>query len=85
MPPVHYANQPCCDPCIPLATRLLTVCDPCTGCPLGVEVCVPACAGEPCVSGRPTLFGNGLVRFDWPGYAVTIRFMRCGDLKVIYH
>jgi hypothetical protein len=85
-PCVHYANSPCCPPCVPLTTRVLTVCDPCTGCPLAVEVCVPECAGEPCVSGRNTLFGNGLVRFEWcGGYEVVIRFTRCGDLKVIYH
>jgi hypothetical protein len=86
-PCVIYANKPCCDPCIPLVPQVLTVCDPCTGCPVPVEVCLPACCdGEPCVSSRNTLFGNGLVRFDWcGGYGVTVRFTRCGDLKVIYH
>jgi hypothetical protein len=86
-PCVNYANSPCCDPCVPLVPQVLTVCDPCTGCPIPVQVCLPACCdGEPCVRSRPTLFGCGLVRFDWcSGYGVTVRFTRCGDLRVIYH
>jgi hypothetical protein len=86
-PCVIYANSPCCDPCTPLVPQILTVCDPCTGCPIPVQVCLPACCdGEPCVRSRRTLFGCGLVRFDWcSGYGVTVRFTRCGDLRVIYH
>jgi hypothetical protein len=86
-PCVIYANSPCCDPCVPLVPQVLTVCDPCTGCPIPVQVCLPACCdGDPCVRSRRTLFGCGLVRFDWcSGYGVTVRFTRCGDLRVIYH
>ena len=85
-PYVYYLNRPCHDRCHPQATYRLAVCHPCTGCPVEVDVCLPACcSGAPCVSGRRTIFGAGLVHYDWDcGYGVTIRFMKCGDLKVAY-
>ena len=87
----NYMPQTCYRPTcvnVPVTTyRYVSACDPCTGCPIPVQVCLPACCdGEPCVRSRPTLFGCGLVRFDWcSGYGVTVRFTRCGDLRVIYH
>lgn len=76
----------CCDPCLPDIKTCVVVCDPCTGCPIRVPVCLPSCCtGDPCVSGRCTVVGRGLVRFTWCcGFTATVRFSRCGDLLVTY-
>lgn len=76
----------CCDPCLPDIKSCVSVCDPCTGCPIKIPVCLPGCCtGDPCVSGRCTIVGRGLVRFTWCcGFSATVRFSRCGDILVTY-
>lgn len=78
--------NPCCDPCQPDIKQVLTVCDPCTGCPVQVPVCLPGCCtGCPEVCARPALFGRGVVTYRWCcGFSATIRFDRCGDVLVTY-
>jgi hypothetical protein len=81
---VIYCNAPCA--CGAVYKTVVVVCHPCTGCQIPVELCLPACcAGEPCVVQRPTLLGCGLTRYTWGcGHGATIRFLRCGDVKVRY-
>ncbi len=76
----------CCDPCAAGVPLALKVCHPCTGCPVLVPVCVPACCtGCPQVFSRGALVGQGLVRFTWCcGFSATVRFDRCGDVLVTY-
>lgn len=75
-------SRGCCD----TITRTLTVCHPCTGCKLNVDVCVPACCTDcPCESFRRTVFGCGASTFRFCcGYAVVIRYQRCGSVRVVY-
>lgn len=76
----------CCDSCQPDIKQVLTVCDPCTGCPVAVPVCLPACTtGCPEVCARGALLGRGVVTYTWcNGFSATIRFDRCGDVLVTY-
>lgn len=78
--------NPCCDPCAPKVQDVLTVCDPCTGCPVAVPVCLPACCtGCPEVCARGALIGRGVVTYRWCcGFTATVRFDRCGDVLVTY-
>lgn len=78
--------NPCCDPCQPNIKQTLTVCDPCTGCPVQIPVCLPACCtGCPEVCSRGALFGRGVVTYRWCcGFSATVRFDRCGDVLVTY-
>lgn len=80
------APVPCCVPCPPPMTQCITVCHPCTGCPVQVSVCVPACCtGAPSVCCRRTLFGAGAVDLEWCcGFTAVVRFQRCGDYRVVY-
>jgi len=75
-----------CDPCAPPQTICLTACHPCTGCPVEIKLCVPACCeGMPTVCSRPTLIGSGLIRYDWCcGFSAIVRFDRCGNYRVFY-
>jgi len=81
-----YKQVPCCDPCLPPIKQRLTFCHPCTGCKVSVDVCIPGeCTDCPLVTCRNTLFGSGLVRYDWCcGYSVIIRFTAHGGVRVIY-
>jgi hypothetical protein len=77
---------PCCVPCPPPVKQCITVCHPCTGCPVNVEVCLPACCeGAPTQCCRRTLFGAGAVDLTWCcGEHVIVRFSKCGDYRVVY-
>ncbi len=76
----------CCVP-PPTVVRLVTVRSPeCPSICTTVKVCLPACIAhtEPCVSSRPTLFGQGLVHLTWRGGpTVSVRFSNHGP-KVFY-
>ena len=78
------------DYCVPQpkVVRCITVRSPeCPSICTTVEVCLPACIAhtEPCVSSRPTLFGQGLVHLTWRGGpTVSVRFSNHGP-KVFYH
>jgi hypothetical protein len=76
----------CCDPCAAPIKAVLCVKNPCTCCPVDVPVCLPACCcGEPKVSCRKTLLGDGTVTYDWCcGVSVVVRFDKCGDVLVTY-
>lgn len=86
-PNICYRDRTrCCDPCAPKMETVLSVCDPCTGCPVAVPVCLPACCTDcPEVCGRNALFGHGVVTYRWcNGFTATVRFDRCGDVLVTY-
>ena len=76
----------CCDPCLPNIKTEMVVCDPCTGCPVPVEVCLPGCCTDcPTVSERCTLFGRGAITYCWScGFSATFRFTAHGDVIVTY-
>jgi hypothetical protein len=76
----------CCDPCLPDIQTTMVVCDPCTGCPVPVDVCLPGCCTDcPTVSERCTLFGRGAITYCWAcGFSATFRFTRHGDVIVTY-
>jgi hypothetical protein len=76
----------CCDPCKPPIKAVLCVKNPCTCCPVDVPVCLPSCCcGEPKVTCRKAVLGDGIVTYDWCcGVSVTVRFDKCGDLLVTY-
>lgn len=73
----------CCKP--PLKLVLQTK-NPCTCCPVDVPVCLPGCCcGEPVVTCRKTLLGEGIVTYDWCcGVSVSIRYKKCGEVLVTY-
>ncbi len=82
----HRGRHTCC-PMGETVQTVLVVCDPCTGCPVEVPVCLPACCAD-----APTMhcgigpLGRANVVFDWCcGYEVIVRFKRNGDLIVITH
>ena len=89
-PKICYRDKtrcnPCCDPCAPKIQTVLNVCDPCTGCPVAVPVCLPGCCTDcPEVCGRGALFGRGVVTYRWcNGFTATVRFDRCVDVLVTY-
>ncbi|MBX3413123.1 MAG: hypothetical protein KF708_10580 [Pirellulales bacterium] len=88
-PCVRYVDRSCCrscDPCNPPVKQTLTYCDPCTGCKMAINVCIPACCtGCPQVSERCTIIGCGAVTYQWCcGFSATLRFARSGDVTVIY-
>lgn len=89
-PCVKYVDRSCCrtccDPCQAPIKQTLTYCDPCTGCKMAVDVCIPACCtGCPQVSSRCTIIGCGAVTYQWCcGFSATLRFARSGDVTVIY-
>jgi hypothetical protein len=76
----------CCDPCLPKIQTNIVVCDPCTGCPVTVPVCLPGCCTDcPSISQRCTLFGHGAVTYCWScGFSATFRFTKHGDVLVTY-
>jgi hypothetical protein len=82
-PQVHYSGRPCCGPAI---QQTLVVCHPSSGCQIPIDVCLPACCTDaPLVCSRGTLIGCGLTRFRWCcGYEITVRYQKCGDVRVIY-
>ncbi|HET6880988.1 MAG TPA: hypothetical protein VFI31_12580 [Pirellulales bacterium] len=71
--------------CAPPIETVLTATHPCTGCPVAIPVCVPACCtGAPCVTCRRGLFGVGVAEFDWAcGYRVVVRFKHTGEVVVV--
>jgi len=83
-PQVIYCNSPC--RCCATVKHTIVVCHPCTGCQIPVDLCLPACCtGVPDVYCRGTLLGCGLSRYTWCcGHGARIRYMACGDVKVIY-
>ncbi len=76
----------CCDPCLPNIQTAMIVCDPCTGCPMAIDVCLPGCCVDcPTVSERCTLFGRGAITYCWScGFSATFRFQANGDVLVTY-
>lgn len=82
----HAKRSVCCDPCMPDIKTTLVVCDPCTGCPVAIDVCLPGCCTDcPTVSERCTLIGRGAITYCWScGFSATFRFRKHGDVVVIY-
>lgn len=76
----------CCDPCLPQIKTTVVVCDPCTGCPVAVDVCLPGCCTDcPKVTERCTLLARGAITYCWDcGFSATFRFQRNGDVLVTY-
>jgi hypothetical protein len=88
----------CCPPCIiyrhrgpklscgcePGTPTVLAVTNPCTGCPVDVSVCLPACcSGEPKVCCGPGFLGRDVVEYEWCcGYSVRVAFRHHGDVLV---
>ena len=87
--PVSYRHigRPIASKCSPVSTRVLYICDPCTGCKIEVPVCLPCCCDDcPKVSSRRAVFSVGLVTYEWCcGVKVVVRLQRCGEVLVTYH
>lgn len=73
-----------CEP--PPVTVVVHVCDPCTGCPKPVEVCVPACCAceAPTMECRHAIIGVALYKFTWCNcdHEVKVRVFKDGHVKV---
>ncbi|MFM7519475.1 MAG: hypothetical protein ACKO9B_03280 [Planctomycetota bacterium] len=80
----HRHGAGCCAE--PTWETVLTPCSPETGRSVSVPVCLPACCqGCPCETSRCTLFGCGLVKYDYGcGCSVHVRFQKHGDILVTY-
>ena len=80
----HRLRRVCCDPCLPPLNMVLQVPDPCTGCPIDVPVCVPACCADlPKVCPRKGLLGRRITEFEWCcGYRIKVVVKHNGDLIV---
>lgn len=73
----------CCG-CQPPVPTVLSVKNPCTGCPVDISLCLPACCtGEPKVCCGPGFLCREVVHYDWCcGYSVRVAFKPCGDVLV---
>jgi hypothetical protein len=82
----HHGPKLCCG-CEPPIPTLLTVNNPCTGCPVDVSVCLPVCCtGAPSVGCHKGLLGRSVVTYDWCcGFRVTVRFLHNGKVIVATH
>lgn len=80
----RHKHRACCPE--PTYETVLEACSPETGRMVAIPVCLPACCdGCPCQTSRATIFGCGLVRWDYAcGVSVTARFTKHGDILVTY-
>jgi hypothetical protein len=80
----HRGPKLCCGCCQPGVPTVLAVKNPCTGCPVEVSVCLPACCtGEPKVCCGTGFLCRDVVEYEWCcGYSVRVAFMHCGNVLV---
>ncbi|HEV3137788.1 MAG TPA: hypothetical protein VGZ26_07780 [Pirellulales bacterium] len=80
----HRGPKLCCGCCEPGTPTVLSVKNPCTGCPVEVSVCLPACCtGEPKVCCGTGFLCRDVVDYEWCcGYSVRVAFKHCGDVLV---
>lgn len=84
--PLDCGCHDCCDCEPPPVTVVVHVCDPCTGCPKPVEVCVPACCAceVPEMERRGAIIGDSVYKFTWChcDHVVKVRVFKDGRVKV---
>jgi hypothetical protein len=82
----HCHRDACCPEPPPVEVCVM-VCNPCTGCPEPVTLCVPCCcaAEVPAVSTRCAIIGQGVttVTYCCCDFEAKIRWDRCGVPNVV--